>query len=83
MRALTVGSLRIAVAMFAYKAARKLRLKSKSYEKDIEFAYEAWRNKFKISYVKIKVPIFHPKSAVLRGFKNFFYLLKLRFSNHN
>ena len=66
-----------------YKAARKLRLKSKSYEKDIEFAYEAWRNKFKISYVKIKVPIFHPKSAVLRGFKNFFYLLKLRFSNHN
>jgi glycosyltransferase involved in cell wall biosynthesis len=64
-----------------YSAAKKVRLKSNRYEKDIEFAFEAWRNKFKIGYVRIKVPVFHPKSAVMRGFRNFFYLLKIRFSS--
>lgn len=60
-------------------AAKKVRLKSKRYEVEMDFAYEAWRNKFKISYVKIKVPVFHKKFAIDRGIKNFIYLLKRRF----
>lgn len=63
------------------KAARKLRLKAERYERDIEFAYEACRNNFKIGYVRIKVPVFHPKPAAVRGLKNFVFLLKRRFAN--
>jgi glycosyltransferase involved in cell wall biosynthesis len=61
-------------------AAKKIKLRGKRYEKDGEFAYEVWRNKLKVSQVKITVPFFHPKGAVIRGFKNFFYLLRRRFN---
>jgi glycosyltransferase involved in cell wall biosynthesis len=64
----------------ALDAAKKIKLKGERYEKDSEFAYEVWRNKLKISQVKIVVPVFHPKGAIIRGFKNFFYLLRRRFN---
>jgi glycosyltransferase involved in cell wall biosynthesis len=64
---------------FTYEVAKKLKLKSERYEKDIEFAYEVWKNKLKVSYVEIHVPKFYPKPAIRRGFKNFIYLLKRRF----
>jgi len=64
---------------FTLRVAKKFKLKAERYERDAEFAYEVWKNKLKVSQVKIKVPIFHPKSAIIRGFKNFFYLLKRRF----
>ena len=60
-------------------AAKKIKLKGKRYEKDSEFAYEVWRNKLKVSQVKIIVPVFHPKGAIVRGFKNFGFLLRRRF----
>ena len=61
-------------------AARKIKLKGIGYEREMDFAYEVWRNKIKVKEVKIKVPIFYPKSAIKRGFKNFFFLLKRRFN---
>lgn len=61
-------------------AAKKIKLKGMRYEKDSEFAYEVWRNKLKVSQVKIVVPVFHPKSAIVRGFKNFGFLLRRRFN---
>jgi glycosyltransferase involved in cell wall biosynthesis len=59
-------------------AARKMRLISGRYERDIEFAYEVWRNKLDIVNIKILVPTFHPKPAVKRGILNFSYLVKRR-----
>jgi len=59
--------------------AKKLRLKAKRYERDIEFAHEVWRNKLKVAQVEIKVTMFHPKRAIIRGFKNFGFLLRRRF----
>ena len=64
---------------FTYKAAKKFKLKAKRYEREVDFIYEVWKNKFKVSYVEIKVPKFYPKPAILRGLKNFKYLLKRRF----
>ena len=64
---------------FTYKVARKLNLKANGYEREVDFIYEVWKNKFKVSYVEIKVPKFYPKPAILRGLKNFKYLLKRRF----
>jgi len=58
--------------------AKKLKLKAKRYERDIEFAYEVWRNKLKVSQLKIVVPFFHPKGAIIRGFKNFGFLIRRR-----
>jgi glycosyltransferase involved in cell wall biosynthesis len=62
------------------KSAKKLSLKADSYGIEMDFAYSAWKNKFKISKVKIEVPVFHPKSAFARGFSNFSYLLYRRFN---
>ncbi len=62
------------------EAAKKLRLKANRYERDIEFAYEVWRNKLKVSQIKIVVPVFHPKGAIVRGFKNFGFLLRRIFN---
>ncbi|MFH0929173.1 MAG: glycosyltransferase family 2 protein [Candidatus Aenigmatarchaeota archaeon] len=61
------------------EAAKKLKLKGNRYEVEMSFAYEVWRNKFNVSCVSIKVPVFHKKFAVDRGIKNFVYLLKMRF----
>ena len=66
-------------AMSLY-AAKKIKLKGKGYEREMDFTYEVWRNKLKVKEVKIKVPIFYPKSAIKRGFKNFLFLLKRRFN---
>jgi len=60
-------------------SAKKLSLKDDRYGVEMDFAYSAWKNKFKISMVSIIVPVFHKKSAMMRGFRNFFYLLKRRF----
>jgi len=59
--------------------AKRMKLKAKRYEREMDFAYEIWRNNFKIDQIRIKVPVFHPKSAIGRGFKNFWFLLKRRF----
>ena len=66
-------------AMSLY-AAKKIKLKGKGYEREMDFTYEVWRNKLKVKEVRIKVPIFYPKSAIKRGFKNFLFLLKRRFN---
>jgi glycosyltransferase involved in cell wall biosynthesis len=62
------------------EAAKKIKLKAKRYEREVDFAYEVWRNKFRISFVKIMVPVFYPKFAIIRGFKNFIFLFKRRFN---
>ena len=64
---------------FTLKAAKMLVLKSEKYEIETDFAYNVWKNKFKIKQIEIKVPIFHSKAAIKRGIKNFFYLVKIRF----
>ena len=63
------------------RTAKKLKLKAMGYEREVDFIYEVWRNKLKVSYVKVTVPVFHPKSrlrAMLRGTKNFLFFLKRR-----
>jgi glycosyltransferase involved in cell wall biosynthesis len=65
---------------FTYEVAKKLNLKSERYELEMDFAYEVWRNKLKTAYVEIKVPMYYPKPAITRGFRNFSYLLRRRFS---
>ncbi len=67
---------------FTFEVAKKLNLKAISYEREVDFIFEVWRNKLKISYVEIKVPRFYPKPAILRGFKNFWFLLKRRFNRN-
>lgn len=64
---------------FNLRAAKKLDLKSERYEVEMDFAFNAWKNKFKIKQIKVEVPVFHSKAAIGRGFRNFFYLLKRRF----
>ena len=66
---------------FTYETAKKLNLKAMRYERELDFVYEIWRNKLKISYVEIKVPVFYPKAAISRGLKNFWFLIRRRF-NH-
>lgn len=61
------------------KAAKKVKLKGSKYEREMDFAYEVWKNKFRVAYVNITVPKFHPKFAIIRGFKNFWFLLRRRF----
>jgi glycosyltransferase involved in cell wall biosynthesis len=61
-------------------AAKKIKLMGNKYEREMDFAYEIWRNKLKIKEVKIKVPVFYSKPAIKRGLKNFIFLLKRRFS---
>jgi glycosyltransferase involved in cell wall biosynthesis len=60
-------------------AAKKIKLVGNKYEREMDFAYEVWRNKLKIKEVKIKVPVYYSKPAIKRGFKNFLFLLKKRF----
>ena len=62
------------------EAAKKVRLVGKRYEREMDFAYNVWKNGLRVSYVSIKVPKFHPKFAIIRGFKNFFFLLRRRFN---
>ena len=59
-------------------AAKKLDLRADRYEREMDFAYNAWKNKFKIKQIRIEVSVYHPKAGIGRGFKNFFYLLKRR-----
>jgi len=66
---------------FTLNVAKKLKLEAEGYEREVDFAYEVWRNKLKVSQVKIKVPVFYSKFAIVRGFKNFFYLLRRRIKN--
>ena len=60
-------------------AARKLSIKADGYQVEMDFAYSAWKGRFKIGKVKIVVPLFHPKSAIRRGVGNLAYILKRRF----
>jgi len=60
-------------------AAKKLDLKARGYGREMDFAYNVWKNSFKIKQIRLEADNFHPKSAIKRGFKNFFYLLKRRF----
>lgn len=63
-------------------AAKKIDLKAKNYGerygREMAFAYNVWKNKFKIKQVRIEVHSYHSKTAISRGFKNFFYLIKIR-----
>ena len=61
-------------------AAKKLDLKAKGYGREMDFAYSIWKNKLKVKQIKLGAGVFHPKAAIKRGFKNFFYLLKRRFN---
>jgi glycosyltransferase involved in cell wall biosynthesis len=62
-----------------FEAAKKLNLRANGYEREMDFVYEVWRNKFKISYVSIRVKKFYAKFAIIRGLKEFYFLLKRRF----
>ncbi len=64
---------------FSLRAAKKLNLKAERYGREMDFAYNVWKNKFKIKQVRIEVHSYHSKAAISRGFKNFFYLIKIRF----
>lgn len=59
-------------------AVKKLELKAQGYEREMDFVFNVWKNKFKVKQIEIEVPIYHPKAAIRRGFKNFFFLLKRR-----
>lgn len=61
------------------RAVKKLSLKADRYGIEMDFAYSAWKKKLKVKKVKVYSPVFHQKAAVIRGLKNFFYLLKRRF----
>ncbi|MDH4130017.1 MAG: glycosyltransferase family 2 protein, partial [Spirochaetota bacterium] len=61
------------------ETAKKIKLIGNRYEREMDFAYEIWRNKLKVKEIKIKVPVFYSKSAIKRGFNNFLFLLKRRF----
>lgn len=63
------------------KAAKKLDLRAERYAIEMDFAFNVWKRKLKIKQVEIEVPIFHSKTAISRGFKNFFYLIKIRLKN--
>jgi glycosyltransferase involved in cell wall biosynthesis len=75
---------------FTRKAAKKIKLytklnpkldnKPKGYEREMNFVYEVWRNKFKIGRVDLGPTVFYSKKAVFRGFRNFFWFLKKRFN---
>jgi len=59
--------------------AKKIKLIGNKYEREMDFVCEIWKNKLKVKEVKIKVPVYYPKPAIKRGFKNFLFLLKKRF----
>jgi glycosyltransferase involved in cell wall biosynthesis len=59
-------------------AAKKLDLKLRGYGREMDFSYNVWKNNFKVKQIKLDARDFRPKSAIKRGFKNFFYLLKRR-----
>ncbi|NIO44335.1 MAG: glycosyltransferase [Candidatus Aenigmarchaeota archaeon] len=65
---------------FTYKTAKKMDLRAMEYEREVDFIYEIWRNKIKVSYVEINVTKFYPKAAISRGLKNFWFLIKRRFN---
>lgn len=64
-------------------AAKKLDLKAKRYGREMDFAFNVWKNKLRIKQIEVKVPVFHSKAAIKRGFKNFLYLLMRRFNLFN
>jgi len=65
------------------EAAKKLDLRDskygRRYGREMDFAFNIWRNKFKIKQIEIEVPVYHSKAAIKRGFKNLIYLLERRF----
>lgn len=64
---------------FSLDAIKRINLKSNRYDREMDFVYETWRNKLKVDEVRIK-SVFHPQRAArtMRGFEDFFYLLKRR-----
>jgi glycosyltransferase involved in cell wall biosynthesis len=68
----------------SFDAAKKIDLRTEKYGerygREMDFAYNVWKNKFKIKQIRIEVPVFYLKAAIGRGFKNFFYLIKRRFN---
>lgn len=62
------------------EAAKKMDLRADRYGIEMDFAYNVWKNKFKIKQIQVYAPVFHSKAAIKRGFENFFYLLKRRFN---
>lgn len=63
----------------AADAVKKLDMRAERYAVEMDFAYFVWKNGLKVDSIDIKQPVFHPKAAVSRGFRNFFWLLKRRF----
>ncbi len=63
------------------KSLKKLDFRAKTYEREMDFLYEVWRNRLKIDYVSFKVPKYYPKHAVVRGIKNFCFLIKRRIAS--
>jgi glycosyltransferase involved in cell wall biosynthesis len=60
--------------------AKKLDLRADRYGREMDFVFNVWKNKFKVKQIMIGVPVYHPKAAIGRGFRNFFYLIKRRFN---
>ena len=64
---------------FTKRALKKMEFKAERYEIAAEILYQVGKTNTKASNVDIKVPIYVKGVGVLDGFKNFLYLLKLRF----
>ncbi len=63
------------------ESLKKLNLRAKRYEREMDFIYEVWKNKLKVDHVNIIVSTYYPKYAVVRGFMNFFFFIKRRIGN--
>lgn len=61
------------------EAAKKIHLIGFSYEREMDFIYNVWKNHLKISQIKIEQTKFISKPAVKRGLRNFIWLMKRRF----
>lgn len=65
---------------FTRKSLKKMTFKGERYEIAAEILYQIGKNKVKSSNVDITIPIYVKGVGVFDGFKNFWYLLKIRFS---
>ncbi len=65
---------------FTRRVLKKMTFSGERYEIAAEILYQVGKNKVKSSNVDITVPIYVKGVGVFDGFKNFWYLVKIRFS---
>lgn len=65
---------------FTKKSLKKMTFSGERYEIAAEILYQIGKNNIKSSNVDITIPIYVKGVGVLDGFKNFWYLVKIRFN---